>query len=112
MLPCTLDNKAKTPPNKASRKCTGIMHRTAGDSAAFSSIFPWTVRQDRLAWSLYCSQAESTPAHLPLSREDHTGWPQSVSRQLSYVENIYVPQNNMVKSGRYRTRAFLLATGR
>jgi hypothetical protein len=37
----------------------------AGDSAAFSSIFPWTVRQGRLASSFLCSQAESTPTPTP-----------------------------------------------
>jgi len=34
----------------------------AGDSAAFSGIFPWPVGQDRLASGFSCSQAESTPA--------------------------------------------------
>jgi hypothetical protein len=37
------------------------------DSAAFSSIFPWPVGQDRLASSFLCSQIESMPAPAPVT---------------------------------------------
>jgi hypothetical protein len=37
------------------------------DSAAFSSIFPWPVGQDRLASSFLCSQIESMPAPAPIT---------------------------------------------
>ena len=38
------------------------------DSARFTGIFPWTVRQDRLASSFSCSQTESTPAHTQVTQ--------------------------------------------
>ena len=50
----------------------------AGDSAAFSSIFPWpactvtqcgtSVGQDRLASSFFCSQTLSTPTPAPVTQ--------------------------------------------
>jgi hypothetical protein len=53
----------------------------AGVRCSFSSIFPWTVHQDRLASSFLCSQAESTPSPSPVSCEEHTGLTQTVRRR-------------------------------
>jgi hypothetical protein len=71
-FPCTKKNSErekvslpqKTPPNKAGTRQVGRF------AARFMSIF--------LASSFFYSQAESTPAHTQVSREEHTG--QAVNR--------------------------------
>src|SRR5450759_5551881 len=53
-------------PNKA---CTPSLRFGRWDSPPpTASIFPWTARQGRLASSFLCSQALSTPAHLPVTQ--------------------------------------------